>query len=350
VQSDLEKLKKEMAELATVTGGLPQQDSNEVLARYRARGGTNAEAAGQYEREHHMGEGAGSGIMAGLRGYAAQFRNTFSTWKNFTTSVLGSVESSFSSFFDSVLTQGGSFVSKLSQLWKGLASSIIKALSDIMAKHLVTWGVEKTISAWKTAEHAKTIAHNQADTAIAIQGAAQQEAINAGVTASEVANQATQTTANEVTMAAKIYNWYASLGPWAIPAAAATIAAILVAVTQIGKVTAHAQGGIIDRPTLALMGEAGEPELVAPERSFRDWAAQLSGINFDLGSNFARHDAQVGRFNAQASGYSRAGLATYRGRVPQPIAFNNCLFAGSLEGRRAVARMVAQAQQDYRSN
>jgi hypothetical protein len=153
-------------------------------------------------------------------------------------------------------------------------------------------------------------------------------------------------------MAAKIYAWYASLGPWAIPAAAATIAAVILAIDQIGKITAHAQGGVIDRPMLAMLGEGKDTEIVANETSFRDWAAQVSGINFNLGANFAGHSAQISRLNSVAGSYAPAGLTASGGRVPGALTvqINGGIYAGSLEGRRAVARMVAQAQQDLRSN
>ena len=344
----LEDLRKELAEQTTISGGMTQDEIQQVLARYRARGGAGAEAAGAYAREQHIGEGPEAGAQAGMRGFVSDYRNQFNTWKGFTTSVLDGTQGAFSNFFDSLTQKGQSFSQKMKALWKGVTGSITKALSDIMAKHLVSWAVEKAISTWKTADTAKQIAMTGHETAARASAAAANTAINSAALASDVATGTAETAVAEQTMAAKIYAWYASLGPWAIPAAAATIAAVIMAINQIGKITAHAQGGVIDRPTLALMGEGSDTEIVANETSFKDWGnAQLA-----LGANLARHDAQVGRLNAEAGGYSRSGLAASGGKVPGALTvqINGGVFAGSLDGRRAVKAMVGQALMDLRSN
>ena len=94
------------------------------------------------------------------------------------------------------------------------------------------------------------------------------------------------------------------MGPWAIPAAVATIAGIVLAVGAIGKITAHATGGLISQPTLALMGEAGENEVVAPEHSFLDYSKTVFSMGANLASNLAGHDRQV-------MGYQASGASAY---------------------------------------
>jgi hypothetical protein len=68
---------------------------------------------------------------------------------------------------------------------------------------------------------------------------------------------------------ARMFSWYASLGPFGIVAGVAAIAGL---VALIKKFTALAEGGVVLKPTLALLGERG-PEAVVP----LDRAAAVGG-------------------------------------------------------------------------
>lgn len=337
VKDDLRALREELAQIAQIKGGLGQGDINEVLARYKSKGGTSAEAATQYSREEHLGEGRGAGVQAGLRGFMAQSQNTFNTWKNSTTSILNSVESAFSSFFSSVLTSGGSFTSKLQSLWKGLANTVIKSLSDMAAKHLINWGIEKAMAAWKKADTTAEIGLDQAKNAAKIAGATQ----SAGAAATETTAATTATGANVGKATSGFFSAFSSIPFVGLGLA---LAAIAVMMQVMKSITAHAVGGVIDHPTLALMCEAGT-ELVAPEKDFKTWAAQLSGASYNLGANLGAHDAQISRLNNLSGSYSRNALASNGGSVPPAlnIHINGGVYANSLEGQRAVREMVATA-------
>ena len=65
-------------------------------------------------------------------------------------------------------------------------------------------------------------------------------------------------------IAAGVYKFYAGLGPFGIPLAAATVAGMIAAIRAV----AFGEGGEVDRPTLAMLGERGETELVLPKRNF----------------------------------------------------------------------------------
>jgi|GEM_PF-2479441 len=66
-------------------------------------------------------------------------------------------------------------------------------------------------------------------------------------------------------LAAKVYKFYAGLGPWGIPLAAATVAMMIAAIRAVK----FEKGGLVNGATLALLGEAG-PELVMPEKTFNE--------------------------------------------------------------------------------
>jgi hypothetical protein len=188
-------------------------------------------------------------------------------------------------------------------LWKGIAGSVVQALSKMASEELVHWGLQRAKAVWETMNAA------QKTTTLAAAAAAQ-EAINAGVTATTVAEDQVQTASAETTMAARIYAWYSSLGPWAIPAAAATIAAIIVAISEIGKITAHAAGGVIDQPTLALLGEVpGSTEIVANERDFKSWGLSMMNLGSNLGANLQANESQVNGYSRQASSYAATGAS-----------------------------------------
>jgi hypothetical protein len=65
--------------------------------------------------------------------------------------------------------------------------------------------------------------------------------------------------------------------PLNVFAAMATLAYGYANVAQIKsqKYTGHAEGGIVDRPMMGLIGEAGEPEIIAPKKNFIEVTNEL---------------------------------------------------------------------------
>jgi len=338
----LEDLKKDIAERSLIQGKLSRDETDQILNAYAGKGANEAGAVKKYKLEVHWDEPGSAGALAGLKAFVAKADNAWGVWKTFTTQMLSGLENGFDKLFTSMTQHGLTMAQRVKGFFSDIGTSGIQALSKLLAQQTTNWIAEKAIAAWKTMENAREGAMLTGKTAAQVAAAAEQEAINAGVTASDATQGAAQAAIAETTMAAKIYAWYAALGPWAIPAAAATIAGVILAIGAIGKVTAHATGGLINSPTLALMGEAG-PEVVAPQSDFRDWA----GANQNLGFNLGAHAAQVSRLQGQAGSYGAQGLAQSGGTMPSShiLDMRGAIFAGSLDGQRAVADMVDKANQ-----
>lgn len=66
-----------------------------------------------------------------------------------------------------------------------------------------------------------------------------------------------------------IFKFFASLGPFGLALAAGVSAGAVATVKGMIQATKFAEGGLVDRPTLGLIGEAG-PELIAPRDNFID--------------------------------------------------------------------------------
>jgi hypothetical protein len=318
VQADLSKLKKELSELAQISGGkLSDHDTGEVLTRWKTQGGTKADAAGTYGREAHIGESGAQGAKAGMDAFLAQSENAFTKWKGFTTSIIGGAQSSIAGFFGSILQHGQTAGQKWDALWKGMSGSVIKAGSDMAAQEVVHWGVEKARALWKTAANAKEEAELMAlmntklvtetgKTAATNAGAVGAVAADEVVTTSAVVNAEIQAGAAETSMAAKIYAWYASMGPWAIPAAAVTIAGVIAA---IGAIAGREKGGDVQAGTPYIVGEAGH-ELFVPNVSGTIVPHDvLTSASRNLSANLGAHQNQVNRLQTQAGSYGAQAVA-----------------------------------------
>jgi hypothetical protein len=318
IQADLSKLKKELSELAQISGGkLSEQDTQEVLNRWKAKPGTKADAAELYAKESHIGESGTQGAKAGVDAFVAQQENAFTKWKGFTTTLLSGATSAFSGFFSSILQHGQTASQKWDALWKGLSGSVVKASSDMVAQEAVHWAAQKARAAWSTVASAKEEAELTAlmqtkivteagKTAAGATGAAAEVAHNAIVVASDTATSTAQIGLAETTMAAKIYAWYATLGPWAIPAAVVTIAAVLAA---IGSIAGREKGGDVQAGTPYIVGEAGH-ELFVPNVSGTIVPHNvLAGASRNLSANLGAHESQVNRLQAQAGSYGPQALA-----------------------------------------
>jgi phage-related minor tail protein len=152
--------------------------------------------------------------------------------------------------------------------------------------------------------------------------------------------EATETGAAETTMAAKIYAWYSSLGPWAIPAAAATIAAVMAAIGSIGK---RELGGPVESGAPYIVGERG-PEIFTPTQSG-------SIIPHGLTSQIRGLHAGMAASQAQTRGYQTArfapagGPSTYAQQGGIHNHFEGAMFASTTEGQRAFDDAINSSNQ-----
>ena len=337
-----EELKKSLAELSLINGPLGRGEIGTQLDSFGAKGSAEAQAVKQYKLEVHWDETAAQGAQAGLKQFVAQADNEWGVWHAFTLQSLNGAQNGFDRFLISLVDKHTTATEKLKALSADLARTTLQGLAQVASRQLVNWGIEKTISAWKKTDNVVTTASTAA--AAAAKGAIDVTAATTSVASSEV-----QTAAAESTMAAKIYAWYSTMGPWAIPAAAATIAAVIAAINGIGKITAHATGGIIDRPTLALMGEAGA-EVVAPEHDFLHWANELGSAHYNLGANIGAQHGQAQRLQVQAGSYAGAAAAQVRSGNAGggSVDLRGAIIAGSgVESSRIIGNLVKQHLDDY---
>ena len=247
-----------------------------------------------------------SGMLAGVRAFVQQSGNAFERWKGGVLSVLGGVQSSFAHVFQGILSGQMNFSQALKSLWKGITSAIIGALANIAAQYIA------------------------ASVAQAIFGAASTTAASA------------QTAATTQTAAAETWAAYAPFPFIGQGLATAQIAIMLASIAAAGgasKVVAHAQGGLIDRPMLALMGEVpGSREIVAPETTFKDWAGNLTA-NIVAGGGERRSMAYQAQGGQYASAAAMQGSASGFGAVQ--INLSGAVIAGeSAESARIIGNLV----------
>ncbi len=207
--------------------------------------------------------------------------------------VVKTLQTGFGSAFANILTKAQTFSQAMSGFFRSMATTILNALGQMIARTLlykaVTIAANNGIISSENAKRVATLLGVQADTAAAAATTAKAAASSAAV-GPNVTNAAAQTfEANS-----------------SIPIVGAIIAAalVLVMLATMSKVKGRAVGGLVDRPELTLLGEAG-PEVVAPERDFKDWAGGLVMLG-NLGANVAHRQAQVESLNRTVASYASA--------------------------------------------
>jgi len=107
---------------------------------------------------------------------------------------------------------------------------------------------------------------------------------------------------------------------------------------------AHARGGRIDRPTLALMGEVpGSAEIVAPESTFKDWAGNLT-------ANIVRQERQAQAYSAMGGQYASQAAAAGPGGFAPPLHVHlegATVMGESVESARIIGSMVKKSLDTY---
>ena len=302
-KKDLDELKKELAGLAQAQGyGVSANQKKEIYGRYNSAGKGNAVAS--YKAETHEGEGAKSGVLAGINESIDQNTNMWGKWRSFTVDQISSVESSVSNLFQTMLQHGTTGAQKWNALWKGISGSALKALSDIAAQELINWGIDKAKALWHTMSTAKKIGETTAETAAKVSGAAATSVANTAEATTSMA----ATTGNTAKATSGFFAAYSGI-PWVGYALA--IASIVAMGLVLSKITAHAKGGVIDGPTLALMGEVpGSTEIVANEHDFLAWADKTANTGYNLGHSLAKSDANVADLASKSAAYGQQAISS----------------------------------------
>jgi hypothetical protein len=246
------------------------------------------------------------GMLAGLDDFLKQSKNKYEQYKAIVTGVLSGVQSSFATAFKGILSGQMNFSSALKSLWSGISNAIVDSLAKVAAQYVTTAIAQEVFS-------------------------------QATTTAS-----ATQTAASTQQAAAEIWTAYGDIPYVGTELALAEIAIMMASVASSAvPITAHALGGLIDRPTLALMGEIpGSREIVAPESTFKDWANNLT-------ANILHSERQIQGYQAQGGRYAQAAS---QGGAPDHlhVHLEGAVIAGeSVESGRIIGNMVKKHLDAY---
>jgi len=246
--------------------------------------------------------------QGGIFSYLNETRQAMQQWGSFTKAIMQGVEQSFANGIRGIMSGQMSLGQGLKSIWKGIMDTVIQALAQMAAKWIVAAIAAKLF--------AKASGQSAQEEAVAKQQAA----------------------------AAGIFNAHAYI-PFVGPAIAAGLIAFmnasLIANSVAAKgITANARGSLVTGPTLALIGEGGENEVVAPETAFKDWAGNLTAniiaqqrqaTNYQaLGANYAQQASQTGSFGA--------GYVDLRGAI---------IAGESAESARIISSLIHKHGSDY---
>ena len=333
-QSLKEQQKRDLSELNTLLkqenlkSPMSQAETKKFIAGYGRDASGNRDAskeaaAGEKSAELHLDGTGKQGAMAGLMKFRAETENIYTSMKNLSSSIANSMSSGIGKAFTDMIVNGKKFGDAMKALWKDVASAVIGGLIQIAVRQGLNWALEGTIlGAKKVADVGGAAAKN----------AAVSSTIPPMVLATETA------------MAFAEAEFWAAYG-W-IPGGVAIIEGLTLAMRAavVAAAVPLAAGGLIDRPTYALVGEAG-PEIVAPKKNFQDWA----NANQNLGYNLAAHNARVSGLQASSGDYGSQAVAANassggRGHVD----LRGAVIAGeSAESARIISALVKKSMDNY---
>lgn len=250
-----------------------------------------------------------AGMTKGLGDFVKASSNSFELWRKGVSSILGGVQSSFATAFKGILSGQMTLGQAFKSIWSGIADAVISALANIAAEYITQAAASAIFAATTTTTSAAT------------------------------------TAATSSQAAAETWAAYAPFPYVGQALALAQIGVMLGSIAAAGKVApivAHAVGGLIDQPTLALMGEAGR-EMVAPESSFKDWAGNLTG-------NIVAQERRSQAYQAQGGSYATTAASTgsTAGYGGLQVHLEGSVIAGeSVESARIIGNMVKKGLDGY---
>lgn len=280
---------------------IPQQALEEQIASMKARSMLANRNSSQW--------GARAGVNAGLEDYTRQATNGFETMRGVVGETLQGIQGGFAKTFQGILSGQMSLRQGMKSIWKDIAAVVVGALAQIAAQYIVAAIAQKVF------------------------------AVSNQTTA------ATQTAAATQQAAAETWASYAPIPFAGQGLAMAQIAVMMASIAAAGAmpVVAHAAGGLIDRPTLALMGEIpGSREIVAPENTFKDWASNLTRNLLDSERRTQGYQALGGQYAmaaAQASPDAWSGLHVHLE--------GSMIMGESVESSRIIGKRLKGALDDW---
>jgi len=172
--------------------------------------------------------------------------------------MLSTLDAAYRSFFSTIINQEMTAKERREAIWQSMKFNFVNTLAD-MLKAFISGKVKEAFF------HALT---EKTKTTTTKTETAKREAISLSAMAKEIA-MLVKSVANWIAqIAAKLFSFFASLGPPGILLGLAAVPAAIAGIKAVIKsVMAFAHGGEINKPVLGLVGEAG-PEIIAPKKTF----------------------------------------------------------------------------------
>jgi tape measure domain-containing protein len=310
VESEVGKLRAGLAELEKEKGRAlsfdEQMESLDELAKKLGVQLPESVAAFRVElaKLDARGKDGKGGFLAGLKEALAQTSNTFAQWKQAAMSVVSGVTNAFSTGIAGILSGQMTLAEGLRAIWQGILNTIIQTLAQLAAQYMVSALVRKVIQKLEIVGDL------------------------AGMTGA-------MGLATAETWAA--YAGIPFIGPGLALSQIGMMNGLMAPVfASVIGATAFAQGGLITKPTLGLLAEAGQNELAVPEVTFLGWAENLT-------RNLLRQERQVQGYQQQSMSYAtraKAGPAR-QGAAPIHVHLRGAtILDSSQRGLRKLGGMV----------
>jgi len=286
---------------------------------------------------------AGSGFLAGLHKAVNQLPTVYQQFAAFGASIHATMTNSLGKAFDDMIIKGTSWKNAMVNATRAVATSVVSSFSQMAAKYLVDMAIKKgmdtfdTITATKKkADAAAAVAGESAKTLATTTGAATTTAAMTDIVAATDLATASMTDY----AATSIWAAYADIPFGGEALALAEISSMEGSLAAV-KAMAFAKGGVIDRPTLALMGEAGQREFVAPERDFKN-------VIKDVINSVMATTASVQAYAAQSFSGGSSGMATAGGSGAPNITINTGHILGSsADSANVIGKYLSQVMVDF---
>jgi len=282
----ISKLKEELSLTSKIKGGLSRLDYEETFAKALESVKDSPEALKAMEdaitslkSELHFDGKWYEGIGYGMQEYLTEISSSFKNFADTMKSIGSGLQNQMSDSFQKIFEEGMTGAEKWKQTWEGMRNVVIKAISDVMAKQLMYLIFGKGLAALNLTvagtEDAKAVAAGAATVAIGSEAVAQ-EGLN--VTQAGGVSVATGLAAANIMLAHSYIPFVGvSVAAGFIAEMNAVLATAAVAAKALGgSFMAFARGGLVTQPTLALIGETGKNEFVAPEIDFFNWSERLA--------------------------------------------------------------------------
>jgi hypothetical protein len=339
-EEGMRKLQEGLKALAKEKGrALSFGEQIEELQHLAVKLGLTAESVERVRAEILQAKDALGGAKAGLTNFVAESQDDWRLWEHGAQDAARGASSSMASAMSSMIMEHKTFTEAARSAWKSFAADVIRNLADIEAKKATGWALDKARSAWTKADTATDIVLQHTKGAATV--AAATESAEANETEASSADSATGSNLSQA--ASAFFASFADI-PWYGYALA--VAAIAGMMAVVKSVTAHAVGGVIDHPTLALMGEAGT-EIVAPETDFRHYSANLVNMGATLAAAHAAQNAQSSRYDALGTSYGRQAAQRAK-EAPRGDHYHMegaLIVSESLEGKRVLDRHLNESDQ-----